>query len=323
MLRRTLSTLLAALLFAAPVAPAQAQDGGHLDPLTVERLAPRREGLLDGLQLLHPFAFPAPLFSIPMARVTLSPATAGTLATLPGEMETFARGMLDTGSGGYDWIFPQVYAHVTREISAQIQSGHLLRPELTRAEIAQFYEVYVRNLHAWRTGAAEPDWARAARVSQKLARLDAQDGHPRHDRMTFAGIVLVQSMYAHIMVDLPRALLMIYYGQRPATPEARAKLLETMRHDFFAITPAFDRAVSEVLTDQWVSWEQAEQLPPFVRTLVERFGAGTAVRVMRKFAFDRFEFNAKRGLQEDTLLALPTAEDVTHLLPTPLLAVAR
>lgn len=267
--------------------------------------------------LRHPLSYSTPLFKLPMARVEDGERLAATLGALPGELERCGRAALASGDGAYDWVFAQVYARVTREIVALAREGKLRRPGLLRVEIAQFYEVYARNLIAWRSGGeAEPAWARAARVSRRLARQDDAAGRARHDRMTFAGLVLLQSMYAHITVDLPRVLLMLYHGQRPATPEAARALLADMRADFYALTPAFDRAVAEVLSDHWVSWEHADELPPPVRRAVERYGAGAAVRLMRTWAYERFEYNVRRGAHRDELLALPAASDVSHLTVT-------
>lgn len=323
MKRRALVSFFLAALVA--VMPVQAQEQ-HLDPVVVEKLAPKKS-LLDSIKHLHPFSFRPPLFKLPMARIALTPETAAKLSALPGELETLARNMLISGAkpggDGYDWLFPQVYSHVTREILAMIDGGQLVRPDLMRVEIAQFYEVYARNLAAWKHGKAEPAWRRAANLSQRLAAIDIKAGRVRHDRMTFAGVVLMQSMYAHITVDLPRVLMMIFHSQHPRTPAERAALLAEMKKDFYTLTPAFDRSVSEVLSDQWVSWEYADDLPPFVRTLVERYGAGPAVRIMRLWAFERFEYNLKRNTHVAELLGLPTAPDVTHfVVPSVSLSVA-
>lgn len=305
------STLLAVLLIAGP---AHAQVPEHLSQATVEALAPAAQR---SKLRLHPFSFSNPLFKIPMVQVKVGPEHMPMLRKLPDELERFARTGLEAGarpgSMGYDWMFPQVYSHVTREIIGLVESGALKRPDLMRTEIAQFYEVYARNLRAWQTSKAEPAWDRAARVSHRLARVDVTNGRARHDRMTYAGVVLLQSMYAHITVDLPRVLLMIYYSQRPATPEAGRKLLDEMRSDFYALTPAFDRSVDSVLTDQWVAWEDAEELPPFFRTVVQRFGAGSAVRLLRTWAFERFEYNLRKMEGQSELLALPTTSEVTHI----------
>lgn len=287
--------VLAILLAAAPLARAQAP----LEPRVVHGLAWRS---------LHPYSFGSPLFKLPMGRIQDDPHLTATIERLPGELERFARSSLESGTGEYDWMFAQVYSHVTREILALMRAGKLRRPDVMKVEIAQFYEVYARNALAWRAGGAgaEPAWARAARVSRKLARLDVAAGRPRHDRMSFAGIVLLYSMYAHITVDLPRVLMMLYHDRKLS--------LADMEHDFYALTPAFDRSVSEVLSDQWVSWEHADELPPLVRTLVERHGAGTAVRLMRTWAFERFEYNVRKGAHRDALLALPAVHGVSHLI---------
>lgn len=320
--RALVSLFLASVLAVMPVRAAEP----HLAPDVVEKLAPKRD-LLQGLKNLHPFSFRSPLFKIPMARVEMSPALTTKLSNLPNELETMARNMLISGAkangDGYDWLFPQVYSHVTREIIQMIDGGHLKRPDLMRTEIAQFYEVYARNLALWKQGKAEPAWQRTAKLSQRLANIDIKTHRARHDRMTFGGLVLVYSMYAHITVDLPRVLMMIFQSQRPATPEARAKLLAEMKEDFYKLTPAFDRSVSEVLSDQWVSWEYADELPPFVRVLIERYGAGPAVRIMRLWAFERFEYNLKRDAHAPELLGLPTAPDITHFVaPSVSLSVA-
>jgi hypothetical protein len=302
LLRMFRTLILAALLAVAPIAHAQAP----LEPKVVRGLA---------LRSLHPYSFGAPLFKMPMGRIQDGPHLTATIERLPAELERFARGGLEAGASAdgaaYDWMFAQVYSHVTREILGLMRAGKLKRPDIMKVEIAQFYEVYARNALARLS--AEPAWARAARVSRKLARLDVAAGRARHDRMSFAGVVLLYSMYAHITVDLPRVLMMLYHERKPADPAQARKLLAEMQHDFYALTPAFDRSVSAVLSDQWVSWEHADELPPLVRSLVERYGAGTAVRLMRTWAFERFEYNVKKGAHRDALLALPAVFDLTDL----------
>ena len=68
---------------------------------------------------------------------------------------------------------------------------------------------------------------------------------------------------------------------------------------------------SEALSDQWVAWEHVQDLPPLIRVLVERGGAGTAVRLMRRYAFERFLYNVRRDAHRDEILALPPAAALT------------
>ena len=294
-----LTRILAAVLLTMAIAlPARAQTDK------------RDNEILAQLALLNPLEYSRPIFKIPMARTVVGPADMPNVLKLPDGLRDYAAGLLAStavqNDPGYDWLFPQVYSHVTREILGLIDSGQLKHPDVMRSEIAQFYEVYARNAHLWRTGGTpEPAWARAERLSQKLAALDHRDGHPRHDRMWFAGVVMLEQMYAHITVDLPRVLMIIYYQQNPQTPADAARVLADMKHDYFLITPAFDRAVATVLADQWVSWENFDAMPPFLRAVIQRFGAGAAVRLLRMWAFQRFEYNIKRGNHRDALLALP------------------
>jgi hypothetical protein len=264
-----------------------------------------------------------PLFTVPVRRILLEGGSQPTLQQLPGKLQAFSEALLATArtahDRGYDWFFPQVYAHVTREILAEVQAGGFVHPELCLQEILQFYEIYAANANRWmRDATPEPPWASASSTSCTFRNFDNTVGRTRHDRMNFAVQVLLLSMYAHIEVDLPRALMMIYFARQAAEPDpaARQKLLADMQRDFRRLTPAFDRAVAKTMDSGQTSWQHNSHLPSFLRWLLETVGAGPAVRLMRTSALRHFGRGVKNDAFRAELMALPVVA-VPFALPFP------
>lgn len=256
-----------------------------------------------------------PLFGLPMRSVRAADADLDALAT---RLATYAEAVADRPATGYDWVFPNIYAKTTASIrAATLQPGFFQRPEVVEHEISQFYELYAANANAWMAGdRAEPQWRRATAISRALGAIDFDDENERR------GAALVQSMgaiYAHICVDLPRALLVVYMkaGDRRSQ--------EVLKQDFFRASELFYPVIEEMIQEGRVTprllakaWPH---MPGWLRELVvgrkTPLGAGALIRTFRRFAWWRFRWLVARRENRRQALALPDSDQLLDLDPGP------
>ncbi len=253
-----------------------------------------------------------PLFGVPMQAVV---ASSEDLDQLADHLSDYSEQVQARPDLGYDWVFPQIYAKTTRIIrQATLRPEFFQHPAIVRREIAQFYELYAVNRDAYSRGLPlEPQWERAARLSRALGKLDLnEDANERN------GAALIQSLaaiYAHICVDLPRALLIVEQkvGDTVSLAEIKA--------DFFRSNALFIPVVKEMIQDAKITprvlkacWKY---LPGWAQELVvgskTPVGAGAWVRAVRRFAWLRFRSLRLRRKHRDEARNLPDAEAVTPL----------
>ncbi|MBI2943703.1 MAG: hypothetical protein HYY25_05845 [Candidatus Wallbacteria bacterium] len=244
-----------------------------------------------------------PLFRVPMIRYRY--ATGG-IESLASGLDAFTRRLQAREETGYDWVFPKVYALVTAQELKYLREGRFRRPELVRLEVGQFYEVYAANARTWlEEHSAEPAWAAAAALSRRLAGAGIKAGTNDHKAACLA--VLLQSMVAHIAVDLPRCLLIVHLADG-----ARGSLAE-MKEDFFRMTPLFDTVSAELIGEGVITPRVLAHLPPLLRRLVATLGVGRLVRLLRRYAWERFVWNLRHADWQSELVALPQSHRLSEL----------
>ena len=249
-----------------------------------------------------------PLFGLPMRSVKAADPDLDTLATL---LEDYSDAVASRPSTGYDWVFPSIYSKTTERIRAKtLEPGYFRRPELVEHEIAQFYELYAANANTWMAGArAEPQWRRATAISRALGRIDLDDENERR------GAALLQSLgaiYAHICVDLPRALLVVHMKA------GRTRDRSMLKRDFFRASELFYPVIEEMIQEARITPRLLKKawphLPGWLRKLITGpFGAGALVKAFRQFAWWRFRIQLARRSNRRQALALPDASDILPL----------
>lgn len=281
--------------------------------------APRRATLLAALGFFAAAtAAPAkPLFQVPV-RAVLAEDTA--LAALAGDLDTYSQTLQQNHpTTGYDWVFPDLYAKVTGVIRAKAnEPGYFRRPDLVRAEIAQFYEIYAANANAWIRGErAERQWRRAARVSRLMGALDFTDAG---DRRSAAMVQALFAVYAHICVDLPRALLVVHQNA------GESRSLSDLKADYQKVAGLFGPIIERVVQEGEISPRFLKRLwphlPAWMREVIvggkTPLGAGVFLRSARRFAWLRFRTLAARRRWRREAAALPKGEALLGLaLPAP------
>lgn len=248
-----------------------------------------------------------PLFGVPMRSVR---AAAPDLDGLADYLEEYGNELAARPSTGYDWVFPSIYAKTTEGIrAATLEPDFFLRPEIVEHELAQFYELFAANANAWMTGQrAEPQWRRATAISRALGRVDFDDENERR------GAALIQSLgaiYAHICVDLPRALLVVHMKA------GRTRDRELLKRDFFRASALFRPVMEEMIQEARVTPRLLKaawpHLPGWLQKLITGpIGAGALVHTFRRFAWWRFRWLLVRRSNRRQALALP---DSSELLP--------
>lgn len=243
-------------------------------------------------------------------KVTLvSPAD---LEPLADDLRSHSEALRATTSTGYDWVFPAISAKVTgRLLEAAATPEHFLRPDAIRGLVAQFNEIYVVNGNAWRGGGTpEPSWQRVARLSRLLGTLDLADANERSGAAVLTGLAAI---YAHICVDLPRALLVIHRRLRPPLDR------EDLEVDYARVDPVFYPVIREMIEEAEITprllakvWPH---LPAWMRELVVGedlpSGVGVVLRAMRRFAWLRSRWLARRPSQRRQADALALSDALT------------
>jgi hypothetical protein len=257
-------------------------------------------------------AHAGPLFGVPMRSVK---APGPALDALAGDLAAYGQAVADRPSTGYDWVFPDIYAKTTARIrGATHDPDFFLRPHIVEHEIGQFYELYAANANAWMTGGqAEPQWRRATAISRALGRLDLDDANERR------GAALLQSLgavYAHICVDLPRALLVVHMKA------GRTRDRDALREDFFRTSELFRPVMEEMIQEARITPRMLQaawpHMPGWLQNLVTGpLGAGALVHTFRRFAWWRFRWLLARRSNRRQALALPDSSEPLPLILGP------
>jgi hypothetical protein len=150
------------------------------------------------------------------------------------------------------WAFPYVYALVTNEVLRQSKLGKFRSNQILHW-VANFYQLYVWNLNSFlQTQKAEQHWVAAFTVPFGLR------AEPWGAQSAFGFIV---GMFAHIALDLPRALALTHLKF------AARERYSTAKDDFDILnTVVFPTAMREVAKGG------TEMVPGSIRLLPEGIG---------------------------------------------------
>ncbi len=279
-------------------------------------LRPRaRLALVFGLLLCGSALARSPLFPLP-TRVLAPPTPA--VEGLPAALAEHARELRADCRNGYDWVFPMLSERTTRHILRHAGSGLFDHPELIRADVAQFFELYAINHNALISGAApEPGWARATRLARWLAGQTA-DGSAEGTSNEERAKALVQAVYTvwvHVVLDLPRALMMAHRRLHPGIP------VSAVKEDFFRLSQVFGDVIEEMIQDAEISpplvaklWPK---LPGWMRRILthSKLGFGSYLHALRRVAWMRFRWLSRIPSAVREVDALPVVPELTPLLP--------
>lgn len=249
-------------------------------------------------------------FTVPMY---LAPVETQELSQLAGHLKQRAKDFEARTQLGYDWVFPSLSAKTTAAFFRLSQEGHFQNPGLIRAEIAQFHELYARNANLWMRGLpCESHWEKTAKLSRRLASLDLTD---EADRNSAAVVQALMAMYAHIVVDLPKALLVLAYR------DPGAQDLGVMKADFFKAQTVFDPIVEEIIREGKISPKFLAKIwdwvPRWLRKVIVGeslpTGVGVFMRSSRRFAWYRFRWNYRFRRHRKEIEAMPPGESLAWL----------
>lgn len=254
------------------------------------------------------------LFGIP---ITYSTPSASAIQNISQILDGYANHLRDYQIGGYDWVFPAIYTKTSRHIYQGSQGSQFRDPELVRDEMVQFFEIYARNSNRWISGqAAEPQWERAAHLSRVLDRLDRKPGATDEASRLLVAFVTI---YAHIAVDLPRALVVVHERHQPKTD------LGAISEDYQRTTAVFTPVLEEIVREARITPEFLarvwDDLPAWLQKLLintnSPIGAGAFVRGIRSFAWLRFRYLMLQRAPRQEARALPGSSSLAPLdLPT-------
>lgn len=260
----------------------------------------------------HAQAAAAALFRAPFPVVTQDPGEAG-VRQVRRELEATADWWRSQPAAGYDWVVPELSAATARAVEATAARGGFTRPEVVRAMLVQFYEIYAANSNARAAGRpVAPHWKMALGVSRLLARVDLSAANRRK---TPAVAQLLATLYAHMLTDLPLVMAVLEQRFQPAIS------VEDMHTAFKEVEQIFAGVMASQYQDAKFTPEALKRawpkLPGWLKQVLagdsHPLTLGAAFVGLRRLAWLRFRWLRGRPAVRRTGPDLPAWERVAVL----------